>query len=481
MRLIRTAGGAAGLGSVLNGTLVLLGALLAAPVASSAQWTSARGDAQGSASLRWEAAGELREWHYTWKVARRYRPGIAIWASPALALVQNRPVAFIGGGDQTLHALDLLDQRVLWRRMTNAEIPAAPVVGDVAGRPVVFFTSNDRTLYALDALTGITLWTRELEPATPTLGEGGFSSPLLFHGRLYVAGFVYDRSLARSGQRSRLYAIAPETGRIFWRLNLGTGFASEPVGFEANGRPFVAVAARRGLLQVFAVADGTPTPAWSYQMPHEVLGAPAVESNVPNPVLVLGSKYGNLIALDAATGRERWKRMAGNWFDNAACIGKVDGTNVVFAGSYDYQVYALRATDGKLLWNRPLGGEIFSAPAFFRLAGEPALAVAALDNHVHVLNARTGEILTSYFTGRPVWDKISKGDTVWGSPAVLEAGAETVLVQGSFNDTVYVLPLAKPCTLQARARSAKSLWISLGVVAALFLGIVLPWIVRQPD
>jgi outer membrane protein assembly factor BamB len=456
-------------------------ALLALALPGLAQWESARGNAQGSAALRWEASGELLEWHYAWKTDRRYRTGVAIWASPALSLVRGRPVAFIGGCDQALHALDLLEKRVLWRRMTNAEIPAAPVVGNIGERPVVFFTSNDRTLYALDAFTGVTLWTRELEPASPTLGDCSFSSPLLFRGLLYVAGFAYDRSLARSDQRSRLYAISPETGRLHWRLDLGNGFASEPVGYEAGGKPFVAVAARRGLLQVFSVAEEKPILAWSYQMPHEVLGAPAVETNVPNPILVLGSKYGNLIALDAATGKERWKRMAGNWFDNAACIGRVDGTNVVFAGSYDYQVYALRAADGKLLWKRPLGGEIFSAPAFFTLGGEPALAVAALDNHVHVLKARTGAIVTSYFTGRPVWDKISKGDTIWGSPAVLEAGAETVLVQGSFNDTVYVLPLAKPCTLQARARSAKSLWVSLGVVAALFLGGVLPWALRRPD
>lgn len=454
--------------------LLLIAGLLAGATAW-ADWSAGRGNAQGTASLAWEATGEINEWHYAWKTDRRYRTGVAIWASPALALVKGRPVAFIGGCDQTVHALDLLEKRVLWRRMTNAEIPSAPVVGEAGGRSTVYFTSNDRTLYALDAMTGVTLWTRELEPASPTLGDSSFTSPLLFSGRLYAAGFTYDRSLGRNSQVSRLYCLDPESGRLLWTLPIGSGFASEPVGFMAGGRACVTVASRRGLLQTFAVDGGKPAPLWNYQMPHEVLGAPVVETNGANPVLVLGSKYGNLIALEAATGKERWKRMAGNWFDNSACIGNLDGTNVVFAGSYDYNVYALRASDGALVWRRPLGGEIYSAPSFFMLDGKPALAVAALDNHVHILDARTGAILTSYYTGKPVWDKVSKGDTLWGSPAVLQAGAETVAIQGSFNDTVYVLPLAKPCTMQARARSAKGLWVSLGVVALLFCGVLLPW------
>lgn len=439
-------------------------------------WPAARGSVRGEAALSWENpdALPLAEWHYAWKNNVRYKPGIAVWASPALALLEGRPTVFIGGFDQTLHALDLLDKRVLWRRMTNAEIPGAPIIGLSPQGPVVFFASNDRTLYALDAHTGATRWTRELEPATPTLGEADFTSPLLLCDRLYVAGFIYDRSLARNDQRARLYALDPNDGRLFWRLDIGTGFVSEPIGYTLNGTNHLAIAARKGLLQCFNVSGETPSPVWNFQMPHEVLGAPVVETGVSDPVLILGSKYGNLIALDATTGRERWQRMAGNWFDNSACIGTVDGTNIVYAGSHDYAVYALRTSDGSLLWKRALGGEVYAAPAFFDLDGSPAVLAASLDNHIHTLDAHTGRIIASYFTGQPIWDKINKGENRWGSPAVISAGSQTVAVHGSFNATVYTLPLVQPCSLQARARSARGLWISLAVVAALFFGIMLP-------
>ncbi len=459
-------------------TLFTTGVLLTAVLRTQADWSASRGSAQGTAALRWENPGALEEWHYAWKTQVRYKPGLAVWASPALALLDGRPVAFIGGFDQTLHALDLSTKRVLWRHMSNAGISAAPVTGEFQGRCIVFIASNDRTLYALDARTGTVLWTRELAPASPSLGDADFTSPLLFGGRLYVAGFVYDRALARSQQRAWLYVLDPADGRLLQRLEIGNGFVSEPVGYTAGGKTYIAIAARKGLLQSFAVDGDTPQRAWTFQMPHEVLGAPAVETGVPEPVLVLGSKYGNLIALDAATGRERWKRMAGNWFDNSACIGQLDGTNVVFAGSHDYAVYALRAADGSLLWRQPLGGEVHSAPAFFDLNGTPAVLVAALDNHLHTLDARTGRVLTSYFTGRPVWDKINKGENRWGSPVVIEAGPSTAALYGSFNATVYLLPLAAPCSLQARARSVRGLWISLGVVALAF-GLTLPVLTRR--
>ncbi len=459
--------------------IVFFASLLLVTALDGAQavWPAARGSAQGGATVSWEDPSVLEEWHYAWKTRVRYTPGMAVWASPALAILDGRPVAFIGGFDQTLHALDLPAKRVLWRHMTNAGISAAPVIGRIQGRTSVFFTSNDRTLYALDALAGTVRWTHEMEPVTPTQGDADFTSPLLWRDRLYVAGFVYDRSLTRNDQRARLYAVDPASGRLLWRFDIGQGFVSEPIGWTADGTDYIAVAARKGLLQCFIVDDKIPRLAWDYQMPHEVLGAPVVETGVPDPVLVLGSKYGNLIALDASTGRERWKRMAGNWFDNSACIGRLDGTNVVFAGSHDYAVYALRAADGALLWRRSLGGEVHTAPVFFDLDGTPAVLVAALDNHLHVLDARTGRIITSYFTGRPIWDKINKGENRWGSPAVIEAGPATAALHGSFNGSVYLLPLVGTCTLQARARSVRGLWLSLGFVALIFT-LALPVLAR---
>jgi hypothetical protein len=88
--------------------------------------------------------------------------------------------------------------------------------------------------------------------------------------------------------------------------------------------------------------------------------------------------------------------------------------------------------------------------------------------------------VTSFFTGNPIWDKVSKGDTLWGSPVAIEAGGETSIIHGSFNDVVYVLPVRKECSLTAMARSPNDLWWGLLIVLILFGGIILPITIKLP-
>jgi outer membrane protein assembly factor BamB len=460
--------------------LLILMILPAGPVPAS-EWVSLRGNAQGRASITYGGAAELREWHYTYKSGRRYKPGLAVWASPALALIDGKPMAFIGGYDQTMHALELTEKKVLWRKVTNGEIASAPAIGRVGGLDVVFWGSADRTVYAYVTYNGRKLWTKELVEATTSLGDVNLSSPLLHDGRLYIACFAYDRALRRSEQKAWLFCLDMRNGEVLWKLVVSNGFISSPVGFELDGRFHVAIAARKGLLQCFDVSGAKLKRAWHFQMPHEVFGSPAVGTGKDNPLLFLGSKFGNLIAIDARTGEEKWQQMAGNWIDNSACIGEIDGRNVVYVGSHDYCVYAFAAADGEELWKRNLGGEVYSAPSFFTVDDEAYIAASSLDNHLYVLNARDGSIVTSYFTGTPIWDKVPKGDTLWGSPAVVSAGTQTVAVHGSFNNTVYVLPLMQDCTLRAQARSSAALWWSLLVMLAVFLLVLLPAVVSIPS
>lgn len=454
-------------------------------IAEDTLWVSLRGTAAGRGTCRWHGqapAPEIREWHFTSKTNRRYKMGLAVWASPAVAVIDGRPMAFIGGYDQTMHALYLAEKDRSWFKITNGEIAAPPAVGLVGGRQVVFWGSADRTVYAHYAGDGERLWTHELVRPTNTMGDAHLSAPLLHDGVLYITCFVYDKALPRNDQKGWLFALDMADGRPLWQYEVSQGMVSSPVGRTLDGRFVVYVAARRGALHALDVSRGHPVPLWYFQMPHEVLGSPVVEEGTSDPLLFLGSKFGNLIAIDARTGEEKWQRMAGNWIDNTACIGEVDGRRVVFVGSHDYNVYAFRASDGELLWRRRLGGEAYAAPCFFELDGEPALAAAALDNHLYIINARDGTVITSYFTGTPIWDKVAKGDTVWGSPVAFEAGEQTALVHGSFNDTVYVLPLEGECSLRSQVRSAAALWYSLGAASVAFLGVVLPlvlWLTRQ--
>jgi outer membrane protein assembly factor BamB len=455
-------------------------------------WTGPHGTPEGRSSLR--LAFDLpdpgiREWHYLSKPGRRYRPGQAIWASPALASVGGRPTAFIGGCDQRMHALDLLDKRPLWIKLTGGAIGAAPAVGLVGGEPAVFWGSSDRHVYACFAdgrgeADGRMAWPpRELVPASSTQDEAELTAPLLLDGRLYIGCFVYDKAPTRSSQTGWLFCLDAATGRTLWQQEVSQGPVGDPAGCLVDGRPTVFICARKGQLQAWDVSGSVPRPLWKYQMPHEVLAPPALDTGGGREMLFLGSKYGDLHAIDARTGRRVWKRMTGNWIDNGACVGTVDGERLVFVGSHDYCLYALSRTDGAVRWRTHLGGEVYSAPALFEFAGRPRVAAATLGNRLFVLDAADGAIFTSFHTGTPVWDKAPKGETVWGSPAVLEAGRHTAIVHGSFSDFVYVYPVdpEAECDLRSTAQSPATLWRGLLVTLLLFGGVVLPLVLWLPE
>ncbi len=445
-----------------------------------AQWPCLRGSSAGEASKVSPCPEQIDEWHYSHRGARRYKSGLAVWASPALAIIDGRPMAFVGGYDQTMHALDLTRKSSPWRKLSNGEVQNAPAIGKAGGMDAVFWTSSDRTVYATLAYNGRTVWTKELAEPSSTLGYAELSSPCVMGGSVFVASFVYDKSLARGMQKGMLHRLDRESGELLWSGLVCDGPMSSPVGFERGGRQYIAIAARRGLLQCYDVT-GEPVKLWSFQMPHEVLGSPATADLGERTLLYLGSKYGNMVAIDAMTGVQAWSRMAGNWFDNSACAGKIDGRKLLFAGSHDYCVYAMDAASGELVWKRALGGEIHSAPCLFRSDGKDRLAVAALDNHLYLLDAKTGAVENAWHTGDPIWDKLVKGETLWGSPAAFSSDCGgAAIVYGAFNDFVYAIPVEKPCSLTAMARSAKGLWLSMGVAALLFLGVLLPLLIVIP-
>ena len=134
------------------------------------------------------------------------------------------------------------------------------------------------------------------------------------------------------------------------------------------------------------------------------------------------------------------------------------------------------AGDGSILWRRPLGGEVYSAPCLFEHGGRPVVAAACLDNRLYVVDAEAGTIQAAFYTGPPAWDKISKGETLWGSPVALTAGTSAAIVHGSYDGNVYLLPLDGQNRFAVETPGDAGPWIGLAVVGLLFSAVVLPCI-----
>jgi outer membrane protein assembly factor BamB len=97
--------------------------------------------------------------------------------------------------------------------------------------------------------------------------------------------------------------------------------------------------------------DGTPQ-AW-----REVLMcSPAVHDGV----VYIGSEHGELFALDAKDGTQRWVFDTGEAIRSAPSISTDDGT--LYFGAADGQLYALDAKTGRKRWTFQTVGKIVSSP-----------------------------------------------------------------------------------------------------------------------
>ena len=113
-------------------------------------------------------------------------------------------------------------------------------------------------------------------------------------------------------------------------------------------------------------------------------------------VLYTAARDGKVVALDPATGREKWSQ------DTKADLaaGPGVGANVLAVGTSDGKVIALEVATGKVLWKVAVSSEVLAAP----LVTADRVVVRAVDGRVHALDALTGK---SQWTGEEPVPKLS--------------------------------------------------------------------------
>jgi outer membrane protein assembly factor BamB len=166
--------------------------------------------------------------------------------------------------------------------------------------------------------------------------------PAVAYGRAFIAN-----------NPGVLYAVQTATGRTSWRYKSGRCTAASP-----------------------AVADGIVYMAF---LNLRRKGKDACNASPGTPGL-----NGEVVALDARTGRLRWRRVIGPSETSPLVAGRF-----VYAGDWTGAVYALDRRTGRTVWTYRTGGEVKGA---FARAGI-RLFVGSYDHHLYALNARTGALI----------------------------------------------------------------------------------------
>jgi outer membrane protein assembly factor BamB len=268
--------------------------------------------------------------------------GAPVWAG--IERDARSGALFVANDAGVLHAIRR-EGRIAWTFDSGKTVRAQP---RVIGRHV-YLHSDSGFLHKLDARTGAEVWRArvadELPPRLPANEKGA-------RWDRYGASVVADAThLYLASRDGHLRALDLRTGQERWRVAAKDMLTATPVLHDDT----VIFAAFDGEVRAVSRRDGTTR--WSYDARLAVPGDLTVAGNW----VLAGSRSYDLIALDAASGREVWKRYYWfSWIESPPVVF----AGMVYTGSSDAtHVYARRIEDGALLWKTAVPGYSWQRPA----------------------------------------------------------------------------------------------------------------------
>ncbi|MFB7979892.1 outer membrane protein assembly factor BamB family protein [Streptomyces vinaceus] len=302
----------------------------------------------------------------------------------------------------SLYALDASDGSERWRLNTDAWVYALR-----ADRGTVVTATRGGGVQGWEASNGQKLW--ELTGAQSDF-ETPEAAPVLHEGTVYV------------WQDARLRALDARSGRESWSYPVGDAASCGNVPVRVtpapDGNVYVAAGTR-----VLSVDRASGRVRWHFEAPAVFLAAPAF---APGAAVTGGGVYladylGTVYALDAATGKDRW-RIATEPRPSSDPVMVAGGNVHLGAGS---ALYTLDAVTGTPKWRFAAGGEITGPPA----VADGRVHFGSADHCLYTLDAAGGQLR---------W-KLATGGEITGAP-VAEAG---VVYACSKDRCVYALDAAK--------------------------------------
>ncbi|MFE0425705.1 serine/threonine-protein kinase [Streptomyces sp. NPDC058953] len=302
----------------------------------------------------------------------------------------------------TLYALDAADGRERWRLSTESWVYSLQ-----ADRGTVLTGTRGGGVQAWEAVTGNRLW--ELIGAQSEF-ETAQAGPVIAGDTVYV------------WKEARLRALESRTGAERWSYPVGDAAScgNVPVRVHPAADGFVYVSAGT---RVIALDIATGRVRWHFESPAVFLSPPAF---APGPAVAGGGVYladylGTVYALDATTGKDRW-RIATESRQSVEPVLVTGGNVHVGSGS---ALYTLDAVTGTPLWRFAAGGEVVGAP----VAADGRVHFGSADHVLYTLDATGGQLR---------W-KLATGGEITGSPVVRDG----VVYACSKDRCVYALDAVK--------------------------------------
>jgi alcohol dehydrogenase (cytochrome c) len=245
------------------------------------------------------------------------------------------------------------------------------------------------SVVALDPNTGTRKWHYQFTPGDDH--DWDANQDVILVDRVWQGRM---RKLLIQANRNGFYYVLDRTNG---KLLLAKPYVRQTwnIGFDENGRPKIAPntnATPEGNVVYPSLVGGTNWQAPSYDPASNSLFLVFAESanryvrdNTPyepgkgywgGRTFPAGeNNYAGIRAFDAATGERKWEYKISQGSLAAGVMASAGG--LVFAGTREGNLIALEANTGKLLWRVRTGGEVASAPISYAVDGKQFVALAA--------------------------------------------------------------------------------------------------------
>jgi outer membrane protein assembly factor BamB len=267
------------------------------------------------------------------------------WSINTHALIEFPPavangVAYVVNKYGNARAVRLRDRKILWERVTDRHLSGPPtdVTAPVYHQGRVYLAYLDGDLVALDAATGKQDWRRNLHAHLE-------SSPLAVGGTLYLGD-----------DKTNLVALRASNGKALWQFNSPGAIKASPSYHD--GRVYVADYQSA----MFSVDAGSGKLLWRTNTSKvRPFGEGGFYSS---PAVAFGHVYaarddGIVYAFDEKTGKVDWFFPTHNFIYGSPAVAHVPGTPPsVYIGGYNEHFYALDALSGKQRWRFDVGGPV---------------------------------------------------------------------------------------------------------------------------
>jgi outer membrane protein assembly factor BamB len=279
--------------------------------------------------------------------------------------------------------------RVLWmmRARSYVEFPPSVAYGKV------YVAQLRGRFFAVDGRTGRVVWQRSFAPYCT------FASPTISHGLIYQTFLPPPCDYGPRGHPSFTAALRASNGKVVWYYR---GPASESATLVHHGTLYFGSWDHH--LYALDIRGKRPRLRWRFAADDELNSSPAYA----NGTISIGSNGGHVYAINARTGKQRWRAAAFSHFGTreyfyatpAIAYGRV------YIGYTDGTVYSFGATSGHLLWTQHAGTYVYTAAAVWA----KTVYVGSYDGNVYAMDAATGDIR---------W-KTDLGASIHGAPTVMD-------------------------------------------------------------